>query len=440
MKILGYAMEIYEKIIRAGYEAYFVGGCVRDSLMGIEPHDYDMASNAEVDEIKRCFRGQTLVTAGEKHGTVGVVTKEKHVIEITTYRTDGEYKDHRHPEKVVFAKSITEDLARRDFTINAIAYNGEYADPFGGAEDIKNKIIRTVGDPDRRFDEDALRMLRALRFQSKLGFGVEKATAESIHKNKNLLKSISAERVFAEFKEILCGDYAEKALTEFSDVIEVFIPEISPCINFDQQSRYHIYDVYTHIVKTIANSPKDASLRLAAFFHDIAKPRCFSLDEKGGHFYTHPEKSAVIAENVLERLKCDGKTKSLVVQLVKDHDRELMPDRKSVKRFLLKNSPDYFDMFIAIKRADNLAHAPFTFEYQKTLDKLSQIKENIMESEGALSLKTLNINGRDLMDIGIKDGKTIGRILNELLLLAADEKVPNEKAALIRAAENIMDK
>ncbi|PWM45669.1 MAG: CCA tRNA nucleotidyltransferase, partial [Clostridiales bacterium] len=298
--------KIINKLSQNGYDAYFVGGCVRDFLRGEAFTDIDICTSATPEEVKKCFSEETIIETGIKHGTVTLLFCGES-FEITTFRSEQGYNDSRHPSNVEFIKSINEDLSRRDFTMNAIALkDGIITDPFGGSQDIKNKIIRTVGNPDERFKEDALRILRALRFSSVLGFEIEEKTAESIFKNKELLCHVSKERIAVEFNKILLGKNVENILINYSSVIAVFIPEILQTINFNQHNPFHIYDVYTHIVKAVASSENNIYIRLTMFFHDMAKPQCFSLDNDGiGHFKKHADKSSDMAKIVLNRMKYD---------------------------------------------------------------------------------------------------------------------------------------
>lgn len=430
MNIPRFAMKVKNRLEEKGFEAYFVGGCVRDCIMGTAPHDYDITTNALPGEIKECFFDFGTILTGEKHGTVTVVSEGENV-EVTTYRVDGGYSDLRHPEKVSFAKNVCDDLSRRDFTINAICFSEGFVDPFGGMEDIKNKIIRTVGEPDKRFAEDALRIMRALRFSATLGFEIEKNTKLGIHKNARLLKNISQERLYAEFSRLLTGKNAENVLLEYSDVISVFIPETKPCIGFDQKNEYHIYDVYTHMVKATGFAPYNLTVRLAAFFHDIGKPESFTIDEKGGHFKGHSEKSRDITEKVLKRLKVDNNTKNLVTELVAQHQRSIIPQRKYVKRVLMKFSPEFFDMLMCLMEADTLAHSKKAEGNLSVIEQLREIKASVLAEGDCVSLKTLEINGNDLIKAGVTEGKKIGEILKTLLEKVIDGGLENDREKLM---------
>lgn len=430
MNIPEYAQVVADKLTDAGYEAYFVGGCVRDAIMGNVPNDFDITTNATPDEMKAVFSDMRIFLTGEKHGTVTVVSEGENV-EVTTYRVDGEYKDSRHPESVSFTVNINEDLARRDFTMNAICYNTAFVDPYGGREDIEKRIIRTVGNPDERFGEDALRIMRALRFASCLGFEIEEETKKSIHKNAHLLKNISVERIFVEFTKLLCGEYVRNILLEYYDVIGVFIPEILPCVGFDQKNAYHIYDVYEHIVRAVEASERDVKIRLCMFFHDIAKPMCFTIDEKGGHFKGHDEKSAEVAHAVLRRLKADNDTIHTVEILVKEHQRAIVPKKKYVKRCLAKITMPVFDLLLKVKYADTVAHSDKAKGNFEVLKKLEGLRDEIVKEGECISLKDLAVNGSDIIALGITDGKRIGEILKKLLEMVIDGEVENHKEKLM---------
>lgn len=435
MNIPIYARKTFDTLRENGYEAYFVGGCVRDALLGREVHDYDITTNALPDEIKRCFESRFVLSIGEKHGTVGILTDGR-VIEVTTYRIDGKYSDNRRPESVTFTGKIEDDLARRDFTMNAIAYDGDFKDPFGGSEDIKKRLIRSVGEADRRFNEDALRILRALRFSSVLGFEIEEATKKSIHKNREFIRNISAERIYSEFKKLIMGEDAEGVLLEFSDVFSVFIPEIRDAVGFEQKNIHHIYDVYTHSVKAMAECPFDEKIRLAAFFHDVGKPCCFTEDERGGHFYSHPKFSRELTQKALERLKADKETQKTVLDLVSEHDRIINEDKKSVRKVLAKYSPEFFDMLMEVKRGDMKACAPPWKEGERHIAELIKIKEEILRDDECLSIKKLKVNGNDMLALGLRN-REIGQALESLLEAVLDGEVVNDREALMKYVKKL---
>ena len=422
-----------------GYEAYLVGGCVRDNLLAVAPKDYDITTNALPSQVIAAFNNYKIIVIGLKHGTVIVIIEDM-PIEITTYRVDGEYTDNRRPDNVSFTRDLKEDLARRDFTINALAYNNKdgIIDFFGGIEDLKNKIIRCVGIPDQRFNEDALRILRALRFSSVLGFEIQTNTAESIHKNKKLLLNIANERISIEFSKLLCGDNKEieKILIEYIDVFGVFIPELLPMKGFDQNNNYHIYDVYKHSVKAVINTPKVLMLRLSAFFHDIGKPLSYSQDNKGtGHFYGHSKKSEEMVRIILRRLKFDNSIIEIVSSLVLYHDITIEVDEKKIKHVLNNFSYDVYKSLIALKRADILSQNPKFLSRLETLDKIEKMIDKIISEGQCYTIDKLEIDGNDLIKLKIPQGNKLGKTLDYLLTAVINGDFPNEREILLNKAE-----
>ncbi|MBR3354343.1 MAG: HD domain-containing protein [Oscillospiraceae bacterium] len=418
---------------KAGYEAYLVGGCVRDAILGAEPKDYDITTSALPNQTKDVFKDYHVIETGIKHGTVTVVI-DRFPIEITTYRIDQKYLDHRHPESVVFTSSLKEDLARRDFTINAMAYHPQQGlvDLFGGKEDLKTCTIRCVGDPEARFNEDALRILRALRFSSRYDSPIERSTEMAMRACARLLREISAERIASELNEILCGKGIRRILTEETDILGVPIPELLPMRGFNQNNPHHIYDVLTHTAVAVESIPPEKDLRLAALFHDIGKPLCYSVGEDGvGHFYGHAKKSELIAAKVMKRLKYDNETLNNVLTLVKYHDLHLEENEKSIKRLLRKIGPEMFDKLILLYRADNLAQSPDYRDRQDGFDRLNALAAIILSEEQCFSLKDLAVNGSDLIRLGYKPGPKLGAMLDKLLTKVIDGKLKNEKDDLV---------
>jgi len=420
-----------ERLETAGYEAYLVGGCVRDTLLGRPVSDYDVTTSALPLEVEQVFRGEKVVETGIKHGTVTALINGE-PIEITTFRTDGEYLDSRHPESVTFSRNISDDLSRRDFTVNSIAMDrkGNIVDPYGGRGDVERRIIRCTGEPDVRFGEDALRIIRALRFSSILGFEIDKKTADSIHRNRELLLNISVERVFSEFKKMLAGKDIYRILIEYSDVICTLIPEMTPAVGFAHKSKYHSYDVYTHTAKSVEAIEPDETLRLAMLFHDIGKPYSYTEEDGVRHFRGHPAKSAKIVDGWLSKMHADSETKRLVTLLCSIHDIIIVPERKSVKRLFLKLSYDEIEMLCKVKRADSEAHAPEFRERGAVADEVMTIANEIRMEGECLSLKDLAVRGDDLIALGYR-GVKIGERLRELLELVVDEKLPNDRDALL---------
>lgn len=417
----------------AGYEAFIVGGCVRDALMGIPPKDYDITTSALPEETKAVFREYRVIETGIQHGTVTVMM-EGMPLEITTYRTEGTYSDNRHPDSVSFTTSLREDVARRDFTMNAIAYSPTRGliDHFGGEADIRAGIIRCVGDPDTRFREDALRMMRGIRFASVLGFRIEENTAAAIRGNKERIPTVSAERIRVELTKLLCGVNVKNVLMDWWDVLGVVIPEILPMHNFDQKTPYHIYDVWEHTAVAVSETPPVTHLRLSAFLHDIGKPSSFFTDEKGiGHFYGHPAVSAEMAEEILARLKYDNVTRCRVITLVKEHDRIIEPTETAVKRALSRLTPEVFFNLLAIKRADNLAQSPNYRDRLETYDAIEAMAQDILEKNECISVAALAVNGSDLIALGMKPGREIGEMLSHLLEQVIRGKLENEQEELL---------
>ena len=419
----------------AGHEAWCVGGCVRDSLLGRIPEDWDVTTSARPEEILALFGGQALPT-GLRHGTVTVQAEERQV-EVTTFRRDGVYRDCRRPETVVFTRSLEEDLLRRDFTVNAMALNrrGAFRDPFGGAADLKAEILRCVGEPDRRFREDALRILRGLRFSAVLGFGLEAATAESIHRNRELLKEIAPERIWTELRKLLLGNRAEEVLREYPDVIGVFWPEILPMVGFDQRSRHHCYDVWEHTLHAVAAAPPDLVLRCAMLLHDIGKPACFTLDETGsGHFRGHPAVSRDLAEEMLRRLRVDNETREEILTLVAWHDQNIPRTDQGLRQALRQLGESTLRRLLAVKRADNLAQAHQ--DLLGEIDKAERIMERLLAEGACVSLRQLAVNGWDLMSLGLR-GPAVGAALEALLDQVVDGGLPNQRAALLKYIQNV---
>lgn len=433
-----YARCIIEELEVNGFEAFIVGGCVRDAMLGKTPYDYDVTTSATPEETVRVFSHRKCIGTGLKHGTLTVVS-DGHNLEITTYRTDGAYLDNRHPSGVSFTKNIREDLARRDLTVNAMAYSDRdgLIDPFNGIDDLRRGLIRCVGVPEQRFTEDGLRIMRSLRFAATLNFEIEEGTASAIHTCRELLKNISVERLFSEFSKLICGNSADRILREYSDVIGVFIPEILPSVGFGQRNPHHSLDVFDHTLAVLQGcNNDDAVLRLAAFFHDIGKPKTFYTDEKDvGHFPDHAKVGAEITDGILKRLHTDNETRHAVVRLVSEHVRQIDPSERAAKHFLATHSETDARRAIALNRADRLACAP---EYRDVaqLDKLEEIINAVLAERACLSLGTLAVRGDDIMALGLS-GKDIGFTLRTLLEKVLDGELPNEREPLLKAAEKI---
>lgn len=423
--------EALEKLGAAGHEAWLVGG-VRDLLLRREVHDWDLTTSATPDEIKAVFSDYNLNLVGERFGTV-VVHYGNCFLDITTFRKEGEYKDHRHPTGVRYTKNLFDDLKRRDFTINAIVYHPEkgFRDFFCGQRDLKKRLIRAIGDADARFNQDAVRILRALRFSAVLGFDIEEKTKNAIHQNKELLLTIAPERILPEFTRMLCGRNIRYILTEFSDVIGVLIPEILPAIGFSQRSPFHQYDVWQHTVHAVAYADAVPEIRLTLFFHDLSKPGCLSVDENGrGHFYSHPKKSAVMAKNVMERMKFPTKQIELITLLVHHHDSHPNCDA-DIKYLLCNVGEENFFRLLRVMEADTLAHSKWAVKKRLAqLQKLKEAGERILASGECYSLKGLAITGNDLSQHGVS-GQRIGQLLRLALQNVILGKWENHKETLL---------
>ena len=426
-----YALQCIHRLESAGFAAYAVGGCVRDACLGLQPHDYDLCTSAKPAQIKAIFADLPLVTAGEKHGTIGVVV-EGNVVEITTFRTEGGYTDSRHPSWVEFVEDITGDLARRDLTVNAMAYSPTrgFADPFGGREDLKNGILRAVGDPGTRFTEDALRILRAVRFSVRYGLRPEAETEAAMLRLAPLMENLARERVFDELCKLLPTVTAADLL-RWAPILCQVMPELAPCVGFDQQNYHHLYDVFTHTAKAVETVPGELPLRWAALLHDIGKPGCFTLDAQGvGHFYGHEKVSAEMASAILRRLKAPTALRQRVVFLIEKHMAPLEPDKKYLRRRLSRWGMDAVQQLLALQRADRIATG--TDVDDPRFARIEVILAQIEAENACLTLKDLAIGGRELMALGYS-GPAIGQTLNRLLELVIDEQVENEKDALLQA-------
>lgn len=424
----------------AGFEAYAVGGCVRDSLLGKTPNDWDITTSAKPEDMKSVFADFHCIDTGIKHGTVTVVI-DGEPLEITTFRLDGEYEDNRHPKSVTFTSNLGADLGRRDFTVNAMAYSKMTGtvDLFGGQNDLKNGIIRCVGDPDRRFNEDALRILRALRFASALDFEIEEKTAQSLLKNRALLGNISEERIAKELSKFVCGKGAKRILTDFAPVLFEILPELQPMYKNSHDNPHHCYDIYEHTLIAVESIDPEPTLRFAMLLHDCGKPAVKKFDENGvAHFYGHQRISAEISAQILARLKVSNKFRDEILFLVSNHDRwELYENTEKMPRYLSKFGLDGVLNLLKVMRADVLAQSP---EYRYRLDQIAdaeEIAKNLAAQKPCLSLSELQINGRTLMDIGIPQGRKLGAVLAQLLDEVIDGVTKNTQEALTTRAREI---
>lgn len=428
------ARRILQTLNNAGYEACLVGGCVRDLLRGVEPHDWDICTSALPEETERCFAGRRVIETGLKHGTVTVI-EEGGPYEITTYRTEGPYSDSRRPDFVHFVPDLEQDLARRDFTMNAIAMDlqGNLRDPYGGADDIKSRLIRCVGKPDQRFQEDGLRVMRALRFSACFGYAIEEHTAQAVHENRAILDRVAAERINVELCKLLVGKGAGNALRQYPDVFCQFWPQLGPLVTLEQNNPWHCWGGWEHTIHAVEGAPTDVTLRLAMLLHDIGKPACKSTDENGiDHFYGHPAVSAQLAEQMLRALKFDNKTRERVVLLVERHDAQLPPRSQVIRRWLNRLGPEAFFQLLEVKRADNMGQT-----LEKVRGRLAELEEirdkaeQILAEHQCLALKDLAVDGRDVMAAGIAPGPAVGQMLEELLERVLSGEIPNERDALL---------
>lgn len=446
------ANEIIHNLQNNGYEAFLVGGCVRDSILGRPIHDYDITTSATPYEMMKVFKDKRIIETGLQHGTITIVIDDK-PYEVTTYRIDGNYSDSRRPDKVTFTKSLEEDLKRRDFTINAMAYNDEVGlvDPFNGMEDIKYHKIQCVGKPEDRFAEDALRILRAIRFASQLSFVLEPNTDYVLHKMYQNLENISVERINSEFCKIAVSSDFCVQMVLYGDVLSLFIPEIKDMFDFQQNNPYHIYDVWNHTVHAVQAyecdcepdlNPRDLITSLAVFFHDIGKPHCYQDGEDGiRHFKGHGRVSADMTDTIMKRLRFDNDTREKVVELVYYHDATFEVGKKYIKRWLNKIGEDQFRRLLNVRRADIKAQADINQETRlQKIDNIEYILEEVLQDDECFSLKDLAVNGKDVMDtMLIKSGKEVGYWLNEILTRVIDGRLKNDREDLIYWMTGITD-
>jgi len=431
---------IIDKLHEAGFEAYAVGGCVRDSILGREPDDWDITTSAKPMEVKRLFR--PTIDTGLQHGTVTVL--RNHVgYEVTTYRIDGIYEDGRHPSGVTFTSDLKEDLLRRDFTINAMAYNDEEGliDEYGGLKDIEDKIIRCVGDPRERFTEDALRMMRAVRFAAQLGYEIEEETKAAVRELYPRLDMISAERIQIELCKLITSDNpAHLRIAYELGITSVVLPEFDRCMLQEQHHIHHCYSVGEHILHAMENIEADRALRYTMLLHDIAKPECRIVDDEGNeHYYGHDVRSAEVAHAVMKRLKFDNDTLKIVETLVRNHDLKVEDSEKAVRRAVNKLGKDVFPMLLKVKHADTLAQSDYMRKEKLShLDRLKTLYDDIMAKGQGVMISDLVIGGSDIIALGAEPGPGIGRILNELLELVLEDPDKNERETLLSEARRLL--
>ncbi len=427
---------IITELETAGYEAYAVGGCVRDSILGKEPDDWDITTSASPMQIKAAFR--RTIDTGIQHGTVTVMLDHES-FEVTTYRIDGEYEDSRHPKEVVFTASLMEDLKRRDFTINAMAYNEKSGliDIFGGMADLENKVIRCVGNAKERFGEDALRMLRAVRFSAQLGFFIDTDTERAITELAPNLAKISAERIQTELVKLLLSpnpDYIRKAYE--LGITKIVLPELDRTFETLQHNPHHMYTVGEHLMHCLIYVSADRCLRIAALLHDIGKPESKTTDADGvDHFHGHVEIGEAMADQILRRLKFDNDTITRVKRYIRHHDDQIHSNERAVRRSMGRIGEEYFQGVLALKRADCLAQSMYMRrEKLEELDKVEELYREILNQQQCVSLKNLAISGNDLIALGVPQGKKIGEILSKLLEEVIEDPLCNEYGYLLERA------
>lgn len=424
---------IIEIIQAAGYEAYAVGGCIRDSILGKEPDDWDITTSAAPEEIKRLF--DRTIDTGIQHGTVTVMIGREGY-EVTTYRIDGKYEDSRHPKDVTFTKNLREDLRRRDFTINAMAYNEKEGliDIFDGIKDMEHGVIRCVGDAKERFKEDALRMMRAVRFSAQLGYDIEENTKAAIKELAPSLQKISAERIQTELVKLLVSDHPDFLRTAYEMGITAYVlPEFDLCMKTQQNNPHHCYNVGEHILHTLSYVEPDKILRLGMLFHDIGKPQTLTIDEEGiTHNHGHALTGEKMTVEILKRLKFDNDTIDKVKKIVAYHDRKIEPVTKNVRRAVNCMGEDIFPLLFPVKYADIMAQSSYKREEKlRTLEEIKVIYEQILERKDCLSLKELAVSGNDLIAFGMKPGKEIGSALDKLLEIVLENPECNKKDYLL---------
>lgn len=441
MRVNEKALIILEQLNKAGYEAFVVGGCVRDSILGKEPKDWDITTNAKTEQIMQVLGCFEIIPTGIQHGTVTVMI-DNEGFEVTTYRIDGDYSDGRHPDSVIFTSSLEEDLARRDFTINAMAFSPKEGliDFFGGEKDLKHKVIKCVGKAEDRFEEDALRIMRALRFASVLGFKIEENTSKAIFEKAKNLDKVSKERINVELVKMLNGDGALHILLTYRDVIGVVIPDVVSMFDFAQNNPYHAYDVWGHTARVVRScNNKNSMLRVAALFHDIGKPSTYTEEKNIGHFFGHAKVSLQKTEMIMKNLKFSSAEIDLVLSLIEHHDIQFSPTKKFVLRMLNKLGEERFRLLMALREADikgqgvRIANDNRLDEVYKTFECLNTLE---LKNE-CFTLKQLAVNGDDFITLGYKPGKELGLMLNNLLQLVLNCEIENKKEVLLEYVRSV---
>lgn len=445
--------EILLLLEQQGYEAYIVGGCVRDSLLGVEPKDWDICTNATPDQIISLFGEENTIPTGIKHGTV-TVKHNRNLFEVTTYRVDGKYSDSRHPDSVRFTPNLNEDLVRRDFTINAMAYNpkGGIVDPYGGMWSLQfDHLIEAVGIKDNRFKEDHLRILRAIRFSATLGFPIEKETYNAMINNLSGLDKVSMERIGSEVMKIVSAPYAYEAICQCDDgrIFRSIIPELGPELACSQNNKYHYTDVFHHTMDSLKNASTqhtfpdewaDEYVKMALLLHDVGKPISKTTDERGyDHFYGHAKFSAKIAEQILRRLRYSNQFIDTVVELISNHDVEFVPTKPCARRLLNRLGVDQVHRMLKLRECDNRAHTQDAFvKFDSMTIPFSKILEEVIQEEGTLKIKNLSINGTDIIHLGCNEGPMIGKTLTHLLDMVVDGSISNDRESLIKESKRFL--
>lgn len=434
-----YVLLAIDLLNQSGYEAYAVGGCIRNALLGLPIYDYDVTTSATPDEMKDVFHDYTIIETGIAHGTL-TIHIHHNAVEITTFRIEKKYVDHRHPSLVIFSRILSDDLSRRDFTVNALAYHPTIGiiDKFHGIDDLHNHIIRAINDPNERFDEDALRIMRALRFASVLGFTIEEATAKALHNNKGLLNSISKERIHSELVRLLMGDHVFEIITTYSDILGTIIPELLPMVDCPHENPHHIYDIYTHTTHVVENVPNHKNLRMAALLHDIGKPFVKTYDNAHiAHYPKHSEKSKELASIILRRLKFSNKDTQAILKLIQYHDVYLEPNKIQLKKILSILGKELTYQLLDLQIADN--HAK-NIEYRKTneFNLIRNMLDEIIDCKECYQISMLAINGNDVVTLGANHS-SISTILNQCLEAVINEQVINTKEDIYKyIAHNLL--
>ena len=428
------ALAVLDLLEHEGHHAVLVGGCVRDFLLGLQPNDYDAATSARPEEMLELFEGWKVIETGRRHGTLTIIS-DGLPVEVTTFRTEGTYTDHRHPDGVCFTRRLEKDLQRRDFTVNAMAWNQRegLTDLFGGRADLEAGVLRCVGKPMRRFEEDALRILRCLRFSAQLGFSIHPETAQALEAQLPLLDTVSRERVTEEFVKLICAPGAVNVLREYPNAVAQVLPELVHAMGFDQHTPYHCFDVYTHSIRVLGNTPPNRRMRLAALLHDVGKPHTFAPDEEGvGHFPDHAKVGARIADGALRRLRLDNATREQVVTLIARHGMRLPAEERVVRRWLARLGPELFFDLMALDQADNNAKRPEMVPDGRHWVELYHMAREILEKADCLSLQDLAVDGNDALAAGL-EGPAIGKALNVLLEDVLDGRRNNCREELLQA-------